>query len=134
MGTVGILSLVLAGFVFDNSSAFVTGDEGIFDQKLKFAFGKDCKEINRPLRLWLPERRLSISTGEFAIDRDGRVKLAPCSLAVFSEDKQDRVLSTIRAEWVILTLDRPVTELSQIRNRKIIAIEVPGLAGLRADR
>src|SRR5258708_3351662 len=103
MGTVGILSLVLAGFVFDNSLAVVTGDEPVYDQKLKLAFGKDCKELNRPLRLWLPQRRLAISAGEFAIDREGRVKLAPCSIAVFSDDKEARVLSTIRAEWVILT-------------------------------
>ncbi len=104
----------------------------VVDQKLAMAFGKDCKEFTYPLRLWFSERQMALAAGEFAIESDGRIKLAPCSVAVFAKQKgqsddKSRALTTIRSDCVYLTLDRPAANISEFVNRKIIAIEASGL-------
>lgn len=103
----------------------------VVDQKLEMAFGKDCKELGRPLRLWFPERRLVLAAGEFDIEPDGRIRLAPCSIGVLAEKKREgddkpRALTTIRSDCVYLTLDRPATKIQDLVDRKIIAIEASG--------
>src|SRR5262249_9129339 len=83
------------------------------DQKLEQSFGPACKELKRPIRLWLPEKGVAFAAGDFTIDQtDGRVKLAPFSAALYHKAKSPGAypeISTIRCDVAILTLDRPVS-------------------------
>src|SRR5215475_15747405 len=82
----------------------------IVNQKLVAAFGKDCKELQRPLRVWIPERRLLLAAEEYSLEADGRVRLGHCSMALFpgKSDQEGRALTTHRSECVLLTVDRPI--------------------------
>jgi hypothetical protein len=125
----GILTLALIG-----SGVPAHSGELAVDQKLEFAFGKGCKELSRPLRLWLPERRLIMAADEFLVESDGRIRLSQCSLALFpskegERDEKSRALTTLRSDSVYLALDRTIANFADLAtNRKItiIAIEVSG--------
>ncbi|HZZ78828.1 MAG TPA: hypothetical protein VFE62_09940 [Gemmataceae bacterium] len=103
--------------------------DSIVDQKLMAAFGNDCAETGRPMRLWLPERNMVLSAGEFTIEKDGKVRLSRCSIAVFNEGSKQsgRVMTRIQSEWVILVSDGPVTHIHDLALRKIVGLEFSGI-------
>src|ERR1043166_672698 len=72
----------------------------IYDSKLTLAFGPDCEELNRALRIYLSEFRVVISAGSKETLVDGKIRYEPCSIAQFHQ-KHDRVQSIIRANAVI---------------------------------
>jgi hypothetical protein len=99
------------------------------DARLEMAFGPNCQELQRPLRLWLPAKGIAFATGEFRIDEGGKVRLAPFSAALYHKSKTPGAypqISTIVCDMAILTLDQPVSQLSELNNRKVIAVEMVG--------
>jgi hypothetical protein len=106
------------------------GTEMVPDEKLKIAFGPLCKELQRPLRLWLPEKGVAFAAGQFDIDKtDGRVRLAPFSAAIFHKSKvpgEYPEISTISCDVAILTLDKQVSQYNELNNRKVIGVEMIG--------
>ncbi len=101
----------------------------ISDVKLKVGFGPACKELQRPLRLWLPDRGIVFAAGAFEIEKSGKVHLSPFSAAFYHKSKKPGAfpeISTIRCDIAILTLDRPVSQFSELSNRKVIAVEMVG--------
>src|SRR5262252_11003445 len=57
------------------------------EKKLRQAFGDNCPELTRPIRLELHSKNMVLAAGQFQIVRDGRVCLAPLSMAFFSKDR-----------------------------------------------
>ncbi|MBI2807993.1 MAG: hypothetical protein HYX68_23665 [Planctomycetes bacterium] len=99
------------------------------DVKLEQGFGAGSQELQRPLRLWLPDKGVAFSAGDFALDKAGRVRLAPFSAAFFHKTKKPGEypeISTIKCDVAILTLDQPATSFSDLNNRKVIAVEMMG--------
>ena len=82
------------------------------------------------MRLWLPDKRLRLAFGDFKIDsNDGRVRLAPFSAAIFHKSKVPGAypeISTITCDVAILTMDKPVTQYSELNGKKVIAVEMVG--------
>src|ERR1019366_1458495 len=103
---------------------------GEADKRLKKAFGPLCRELQRPLRLWLSDKGIVFAAGEFNIDKsDGRVKLAPFSAAIYHKSSVPGAfpeISTISCDMAILTMDRSIAQYSDLNNRKVIAIELVG--------
>jgi hypothetical protein len=102
----------------------------ITDQKLEQAFGPGSEELRRPLRLWSPDKGIAFSAGEFTITQEtGLVRFAPFSAAFFHKSKTPngpQEISILKCETAILTLDRPVTQYSELSSRKIIGVEMVG--------
>lgn len=102
------------------------------DQKLAMAFGPGCEELKRSIRLYLRDKGVALAAGEFTIQQeDGRVKLAPFSAAMFPKAKGPSAypeINTVQCDVALLTLDRPVASVTELANRKVIAVE------LRSDR
>ncbi len=99
------------------------------DQKLEQTFGIGCKELQRPLRLWLPDKGIVFSAGDFQLDAAGRVRLQPFSAALYHKNKvrgEFPEISTIQCETAIFTLDQPATSIGDLNNRKVIAVEMQG--------
>lgn len=101
------------------------------DKMLKVAFGDGCEELRRPLRLWLPDKGVVLSAGDFSIESKdgGRVRLAPFSAAIFHKKKEGSrypEITALRCDVAILNLDRPVTQYSELASRKVIGIELQG--------
>jgi lipopolysaccharide export system protein LptA len=95
--------------------------------KLRQAFGAECKEVNCPIKLELHAKRFVLAADTFTIEQDGRVYLQPLSLAQFGAEKGDGrpvEINTLCARQAYLTFDRPVTNLSELSNRKIVAAEL----------
>lgn len=94
------------------------------DQKLELAFGKECEEIRRPVKLWAPERQLVLAAGSFSVEDDGRIRLERGSVALISGNgAKERAFTAVRSERVYLTLDRPAATAKEVAHRKIVAIE-----------
>lgn len=99
------------------------------DEKLEQSFGSGCKELQRPLRLWLPDRGAAFAAGEFNIESDGRVKLAPFSAAIYHKRKLPGdfpEITTLRCDTALLTLDKAIANFSELNGRKVIAVELRG--------
>lgn len=99
------------------------------DQKLMQAFGSNCGEKQLPLRLWLADKGIAFAAGDFTIEKDGKVKMAPLSVALFHKNKTPGPfpeISTIKCDVAYLTLDKVVTSYSELNNRDIVAVEMSG--------
>jgi hypothetical protein len=101
------------------------------DRKLSQAFGIDCDEVKRLIRLALNSRGLVVAADTFDFV-DGRMKLTPFSIAIYGKMRPDSKypeINTIRCDEAILTFDRPVNNPAEMGNRKIIAGELRSYHG-----
>src|SRR5262249_39667594 len=55
-------------------------NEKMVDIKLKMAFGKECEELSRPIKLELHSRNMVLASSQFRFEDDGRVCLVPLSV------------------------------------------------------
>lgn len=97
--------------------------------KLQLAFGPDCPEVGRQIKIEIGSKKMVFAADQFQPEPDGRVSLKPMSVAIFSSDKSNPRLteiSTIRGQVAYIKFDRPVAQLSDIGNRKIVAAEISG--------
>lgn len=108
--------------------------EGTTERKLKMAFGIDCEELRREIRVNVNSKKFTFSAGEMDIDKsDGRVKLFPFSAALFpSKERLDRKfpeINTVQCDIAYLTLDQAVTSPAELPNRKIVGVELQSSSG-----
>src|SRR4051812_46590645 len=54
--------------------------------RLESAFGKDCAEMHRAIRLDIRSRNMLLSSEHFNVLPDGRVSLTPLSVALFGKE------------------------------------------------
>jgi lipopolysaccharide export system protein LptA len=105
-------------------------------KKIKLAFGPDCEELKRAIRLDLQSRNMVLCASQFQVD-EGRVCLQPVSVAVFGKDKGDGKpveISTITGKIAWLDFNRPVTTFSDIGNRTITRAEIHSCIEVRNNR
>jgi lipopolysaccharide export system protein LptA len=100
-----------------------TPRQSVVDQKLETAFGTDCPELKRLIRLEVRAKGIALATDAVSFE-EGRVKLAPFSIALFGKDHGDGAfpeINTVRSDVAYLTFDEPVSSLAEIGNHKIVA-------------
>lgn len=105
--------------------------------RLQQAFGAECPEIHRQIKLELASRGMVFAADHFKIEPDGRVCLTPLSVVMFSKDKGDPrppEVTTIRGQVAYLRFDRPVTQYTEIGSRKIVAADLSGSIELTNNR
>lgn len=101
------------------------------------AFGENCKELKRSIRLALPSKNMVLAAEHFEVARDGRVCLSPISVALFGKEKKEGQgveISVIRADVAWLKFDRPVSNFSELGSRKIVEAELNGKIDLTNNR
>jgi hypothetical protein len=110
------------------------------EERLRQAFGEECDELNRPIKLELQPKRMLLaaqspkllksSTEEEEGGKEFRcLRLDRVSIALFSENRNDGrgvEINTIQADVAYLTFDRPITTPYEASSRKIIAGELRG--------
>lgn len=97
--------------------------------RLQLAFGQDCPEIHRQIKIELNSRSMVFAADHFQVEPDGRVKLSPLSVVLFNKDRNDGKpieINTIRGEVAYLKFDRPIAHLTDIGNRKVVGCEITG--------
>ena len=96
------------------------------DKMLEKAFGSNSPELSWTHRLVLRDKRIALAAGHFEIMPDGRVKLAPFSVAMFSKQTDNGFpeINTIRTRETLLKFDRPVANLAELSSRKIMEAEL----------
>lgn len=97
--------------------------------RLQQAFGQECPEINRKIKIEINSRRMVFAADLFQVEPDGRVRLAPLSVALFNKDKSEsrqQEINTIRGEVAFLKFDRPIAHLTDIGSRKVVGAEISG--------
>jgi hypothetical protein len=102
----------------------------LVDEKLRLAFGTDCDEIkNRKNKIDLGAKGMVLAVQSFEVLKDGRVKLTPFSLALFRKETANAKypeINTVQCNEAYVTFDRPVSNLAEMANRKIVAGELRG--------
>src|SRR5262245_33717958 len=59
----------------------------MLEERLRQAFGNDCPELTRAIRMELRARNMVLAAAQFKILPDGRACLAPLSLALFGRQR-----------------------------------------------
>ncbi|HMF19319.1 MAG TPA: hypothetical protein VKE98_19085 [Gemmataceae bacterium] len=104
-------------------------DNNKFDKKLRLAFNDACPEVNRAIKLDFFGKGYGLAANKFEPEPDGRrIKLSPFS-AFMVPKKQDKnfkipEINTIRCDVAYLTLDHPISSMTELGNRKVIAVEL----------
>ncbi|HEV8061433.1 MAG TPA: hypothetical protein VGP68_16255 [Gemmataceae bacterium] len=101
--------------------------------KLRLAFGEGSPEVkSRKFKLEIESKGLVLAAQEVTIEPDGKAKLVPFSVAVFSKDKGEKPantfpeITTIQADTAYLTFNRPLKSLTDMNDRKIIFGDLTG--------
>jgi hypothetical protein len=95
------------------------------DLKLRQAFGEDCQELHRTIRIEMRSKGVVLASDDFVIEPDGRVKLKPFSIAIFGKEKDGYPeINTVRSDIAYLTFDQPVTNAQDMGSRKIVGGEL----------
>jgi hypothetical protein len=118
---------------------FAVGELSLRDKMLAQAFGDQCEELRRGIKLLLRDKGVVISAEQFDIDKsDGRVKFSPFSAAMFPKNKDASSsdinavkgdapeINTVKCDFAYLTLDKPVTMISELASRKVKKVELRG--------
>jgi lipopolysaccharide export system protein LptA len=112
----------------------------VVEARLRQAFGEDCDELNRPIKLELQPKRMLLAAQGFKLvkssteeEEGGKefrcLRLNKVSLALFSENRNDGrgvEINTIQADVGYLTFDRPISTPYEASSRKIVAGELRG--------
>src|SRR5438874_20900 len=97
------------------------------EEKLKAAFGMNCKELTRTNRLEIPSRHMVLAVDEFKPvpegEHQGQILLEPFSAAIFGKGSE---INTIRSQKAFLTFDHPINSISEVGRAKIMAAELDG--------
>ena len=100
------------------------------DRLLQKAFAPSSDELRRPIRLAVPDLGIAIAAEEFSVMPDSRaVRLTTISVAVFQDVNGAATSPEInvhRGDDALITLDRPATQWSELRDRQFIKVEVRG--------
>jgi lipopolysaccharide export system protein LptA len=99
------------------------------DHQLEVAFGKECLERDYAIKFQVRSKGMVLAAKEFVIEKDGRVKLAPVSCAIFGKNNGDGrfpEINTVRANVAWLTFDRPIVHPADMGKHKIVAGELKG--------
>ena len=106
-----------------------TNIESEADRKLRQAFGPECPQVQKAIRLEIRKKGMVLAADNIKIEPDGRVKLTPFSVALFGKEKPDQKypeINTIESEVAFLTFEQPITNLTEIGTREIIGGELKG--------
>lgn len=109
------------------------------DIKFNESFPKEkdkefCPETTWPIKVFLGSRGLGLAAEKFIIEPDGKVKLTPFSLCIYPKTRTEGKfpeINTIQCKVAIFTLDRPVKDLMELANRKIVKLELRGDEGVK---
>jgi hypothetical protein len=110
-----------------NGDAEPRTEESNVARKLKQVFGDGCKEAMMSIQMHLPSRGFLLASDMFEPQPDGRIKLAPFSMAKFGKPAKDgdsQTIITIRSDYAYLTLDRRISSMLALGNCKILGIEL----------
>ena len=99
--------------------------------KLERAFGNPCKESKWPFLLELSSKSMVLAAVKCEPTEDGRIHLAPMSLALFGKKKDDGrevEINTLKCKEAYIRFDRPVSSFSprELDGRKLVEAELFG--------
>lgn len=97
------------------------------ERKLRQAFGEECIELQRTIKLEVRAHGVVLAADHFNIEPDGRVKLAPFSIAIFGKPKGEASypeINTVRSDVAYLTFEKPITSLADMGKYKIVGGEL----------
>ncbi len=101
------------------------------DRKLKLAFGVDCAELKRTIKIEVKARGIVVATDQFIIERggerDGQVRMEPFSIAIYGKPRGKDAfpeINTVRSDIAYLTFDQPINSPAEINSHKIVGAEL----------
>lgn len=108
------------------------------DERLREAFGADCQEVKRHIKIRVGAQGLLMASEDFKILKNGQLQLRPISVAVFGKKKKSKKkiqeINTLRAAVANLTFERPIRSFSDIGKSKIIAANIEHRIRIRNNR
>ncbi len=110
---------------------FTSGDlDDQTDKRIRMAFGNECPELKRPKRFFFSSKGILLSVSDYEIMKeDGRINLVDFSVALFPKGRPNSSfpeINTITSKRAIISLDRPIASIAELKDRKIMAVELEG--------
>ncbi len=106
------------------------------ERKLVMAFGDECPELKRPIRMEMVARGIVLAAGDFKVEPDGRVKLWPFSVIIFGKERSEPgkepgypKINTVQSDIAFLRFDQPIETISDMANHKVVGGELIGTPG-----
>jgi hypothetical protein len=100
------------------------------ERKTRQAWGNECPELARKQYYDSDSKGVLIKINDFEIVKEtGAVRMTDFSAALFPKGSPNAAypeINTICAKYCLLTLDRPVSSISELGNRKIMQVELQG--------
>ena len=96
---------------------------------LRQAYGENCREAKYPIKLSVQVQGLLMATVQVDFE-EGRVRLAPFSLAIFGKNNPDTAypeINTIHCDVAYVTFDRPIHFWTDMSTAKLVSAEFLGV-------
>jgi hypothetical protein len=93
---------------------------------LRQAFGEGCRETSYPFKINLQSQGILLASDDVQLQSDGRLRLAPFSLAVFGKwnpETEFYEINTIHCDVAYAEFDHKVESISDMARSKIVAAE-----------
>ena len=108
----------------------------LVEAKLEQAFGSESDVLRRLVKVEA-DNGMVLATDDFVIQPDGRVKLQPFRIALFGKTDDDHAtaeINTVSSDTAFLKFDQPVSNLTDMGSRKIIACDLIGNVNIVNNR
>ena len=93
-----------------------------FDGLIERAFGADCEELGRPIRIWIAELGIVVTAKKASVANDGHsVRLVSPSIGIRNGEAR-----TFRADEAVIQVEDGLVEWKELGNRKVSAIVLHG--------
>jgi hypothetical protein len=91
------------------------------DGLIEKAFGRDCTELKRPIRLWLADVGMVIAAEKAgAVQGHVAIRFTSASVGFPAENK------VFRGDEIVVAVDQPVMLVGDLRNRRVTTVVVNG--------
>jgi hypothetical protein len=92
------------------------------DSLIEKAFGRDCAELKRPIRVWIHDISMVIAAEKASVAKDGSVRFGSASVGLPNDGTDVKAL---HGDEIVITVDRPVRqEISELRERRVTTVEI----------
>jgi hypothetical protein len=109
------------------------------EDALQKAFGKNCKELGRPIKLHWREKGVVLAADQHMLLPNGQLRLKKVSVAIFNKSRiegKGQEINTIRGEQADIEFDKPIRDIRDATNpnRKPVAGRLDGDVVLTNNR
>jgi RNA polymerase sigma factor (sigma-70 family) len=100
------------------------------EQLLEQALGAKSDVARLPIKMWFGSQGMYLATSTVKVEKDGRIRLVPFRAVILGKGESAQA-TVVSCEEAVLTLDKPISTIAELGNRRIVATQFVGLAEMK---